>query len=89
MSGVAGFDMEIDWVTFFIIAVVTLIVLNMHLGISYQDMLLPFREWIPGLMGFDVMIGLSLLILFFKSNWGKLGWATTFIFVFALIWLIS
>jgi hypothetical protein len=89
MSHVAGFDLPVDWVSMFMIAVVALIVLNMHLGISYTTMLLPLREWTPGLGGLDTMVGLSIIIYYAQKYWGQVGWISTFVFVFAFIWLIS
>ncbi|MFH1750352.1 MAG: hypothetical protein ABH863_01600 [Candidatus Micrarchaeota archaeon] len=78
-----------DWLVMLWIAVPTLIILNMHLGLSYEFMLLPFRGWIPGFFGIDAIIGVSLFIILMEKIWPKVGWLVTFTFVFALIWVLG
>lgn len=78
-----------DWLVLLWIAVPMLIILNLHFGLSYQFMLLPFRSWIPGLYGIDAIIGISIFIILMERIWPKVGWLVTFVFVFGLIWLLG
>jgi hypothetical protein len=89
MSHVAGFELSIDWISVFMLMVIFLMVANMHLGIDYSTMLLPFRGIIPGLYGFDTMIIFSAILSLFKGNWDKYGWFVTFAAVFGFIWMVS
>ncbi|MEK6953429.1 MAG: hypothetical protein AABX01_00350 [Candidatus Micrarchaeota archaeon] len=87
--GPVGVDFGIDWVSVFMIGVVALIIINLHLGISYGTMLMPLRQWIPGLMGLDTVIGLSIIVILLRENWYRFGWFFTFVFVFGLIFLMA
>ncbi len=78
-----------DWRGIFMIAVVVLVILNIHLGITYTTMLLPFRGIIPGLYGIDVVIALSAIIILFERYWESIGGFVLFVFVFGLIWLLT
>ncbi|MEK6843301.1 MAG: hypothetical protein AABY04_02335 [Candidatus Micrarchaeota archaeon] len=86
---VTGLDPSVNLTTFFMLGIIVLVITNMHFGISNATMLMPLREWIPGLQGLDTLVGLSLAIYFFQKYWSSIGWLTTFVFVFGFIWLIS
>jgi hypothetical protein len=76
---------------FIMLGVLALIILNMHLGISYGDMLMPLRSPTgnSAFFGIDGVIMLSVIIIFFERYWAQLGWIVTFVFVFGMIWLLG
>ncbi|MFH0971331.1 MAG: hypothetical protein V1835_02070 [Candidatus Micrarchaeota archaeon] len=78
-----------DWLVVFWIAVPTMFILNMYLGLDYATMLLPFRGWFPGFYGIDAIIGMSLIIILLEKYWFRIGWLVTFAFVFGLIWILG
>ncbi|MFH0972277.1 MAG: hypothetical protein ABIG96_04825 [Candidatus Micrarchaeota archaeon] len=76
---------------FFMLFVMAIIILNMHLGISYSDMLMPFRSITgnPAFFGVDSVLLLSAIIIFGEKYWHSIGWLVTFVFVFGLIWILG